>query len=107
MFLHACRNALQRGNLDLATSSFRPPLRTREPKILERTVEVAGFARRFDRAGDIPPVAGANGSARAQQLMTSVMIMANKLDELAPNLIRMIESDKASIGDTWAQPHVC
>lgn len=94
--------ALQRGDLELATKAYSDlALRTREPKILERTVEVAGFARRFDLALEtsrlwleVEP-----GSARAQQLMTSVMIMANKLDELAPNLIRMIESDKASIGD--------
>ena len=94
--------ALQRGDLELATKAYSDlALRTREPKVLERTIEVAGFARRFDLALEtarlwleVEP-----GSTRAQQLMTSVMIMANQLDDLAPNLIRMIEADKASVGE--------
>jgi len=94
--------ALQRGDLELATKAYSDlALRTREPKVLERTIEVAGFARRFDLALEtarlwqqVEP-----GSTRAQQMMTSVMIMANQLDDLAPNLVRMIEADKSSIGD--------
>ena len=93
--------ALQRGDLELATKAYSDlALRTREPKVLERTIEVAGFARRYDLALettrlwlDIEP-----GSKRAEQLLTSVMIMANQLEELAPHLVRMIEAEKASLG---------
>lgn len=92
--------ALQRGNAELASKAYSSlALRTRDPKVLERTVEVAGYARRFDLATEaarmwleIEP-----DSVRARQLLTSVMILSNKLDELAPNLIRMLESDKNSL----------
>lgn len=92
--------ALQRGDLELASKAYADlALRTRDPKILERTVEVAGYARRFDLALetvrlwlDVDPA-----SQRAQQLMVSVMIMSNQLDQLAPNLVRMLEFDRANL----------
>ena len=94
--------ALQRGNVDLASKAYADlALRTRDPKVLERTVEIAGYARRFDLALEtirlwleVEP-----SSKRAQQLMISVMILSNQLDELAPNLIRMLESDPESLAD--------
>jgi tetratricopeptide (TPR) repeat protein len=94
--------ALQRGDLDLASKAYADlALRTRDPKVLERTVEVAGRARRFDLALeaarlwlDVEP-----SSKRAQQMLASVMILSNQLDDLAPNLIRMLETDPESLGE--------
>ena len=94
--------ALQRGNLDLAAKAYSDlALRTRDPKVLERTVEIAGFSRRFDLAIDaaklwldVEP-----SSVRAQQMLTSVLIMSNKLDELAPSLTRSLENDKESLAN--------
>jgi tetratricopeptide (TPR) repeat protein len=94
--------ALQRGDLELASKAYVDlALRTRDPKVLERTIEVAGYARRFDLALeaarlwlDVDPA-----SKRAQQLMVSVMILSNKLDDLAPILVRMLEVDKALLGE--------
>ncbi len=94
--------AMQRGDFELASKAYADlALRTRDPKVLERTIEVAGLARRFDLALetarlwlDVDPT-----SKRAQQLMASVMILSNQLDELAPNLVRMLESDKESLGE--------
>jgi tetratricopeptide (TPR) repeat protein len=93
--------ALQRGNADLASKAYADlALRTRDPKVLERTVEVAGYARRMDLALEaarlwleVEPT-----STRAQQMLTGALIMSNKLDDLAPHLVRMLELDKAALG---------
>ena len=37
-------------------------------------------------------------SVRAQQMLTSMLIMSNRMDELAPTLIRMLEMDRAALG---------
>jgi len=92
--------ALQRGDVELASKAYANlALRTRDPKVLERTVEVAGVARRFDVALeaarlwlDVDP-----SSKRAQQLLVSVMIMSNKLDDLAPRLVRLLEIERESL----------
>ncbi len=92
--------ALQRGDLDLASKAYADlAVRTRDPKVLERTVAVAGFARRFDLAleaarllVEIEPE-----SKQAQQLLASVMVISNQLEDLAPNLIRMLEMEKDSL----------
>ena len=93
--------ALQRGDTSLATKAYSDlSLRTRDPRVLERTVEIAGYARRFDIALeaaklwlDVEP-----GSVRAQQMLTSMLILSNRMDELAPTLIRMLEMDKTALG---------
>ena len=93
--------ALQLGDTNLATKAYSDlSLRTRDPRVLERTVEIAGYARRFDIALeaaklwlDVEP-----DSVRAQQMLTSMLIMSNRMDELAPTLIRMLEMDKAALG---------
>ena len=92
--------ALQRGDAQLASKAYADlALRTRDPKVLERTVEVAGYARRFDLALEmarlwleIEP-----DSKRAQQLMVGIMIQSDQLDELAPTLVRMLEIDPAEL----------
>ncbi|MDR0379481.1 MAG: tetratricopeptide repeat protein, partial [Candidatus Accumulibacter sp.] len=92
--------ALQRGNIDLAIQTYADlAQRTRDPQILERTVEVAEFARRFDLARktaqlwlDIDPA-----SQRARKMLTSVLIASNRLNELAPHLIRVLENDMVAL----------
>lgn len=92
--------ALQRGNPELATQAYASlAMRTRDPKVLERTVEVAGYARRFDIALEaatlwleVDPT-----SARAQEMTSSVLLMSNRLDELVPHLVRMLETDKDAL----------
>lgn len=93
--------ALQRGDTDLATKAYSDlSLRTRDPRVLERTVEIAGYARRLDIALeaaklwlDVEP-----DSVRAQQMLTSMLILSNRMDELAPSLIRMLETDREALG---------
>jgi tetratricopeptide (TPR) repeat protein len=92
--------ALQRGNVDLTVQTYeRLVSRTRDPRIMERLIEVAGFAQRFDLALEtarlwleIDPA-----SQRAEKMLTGVLIMSNRLDELAPHLIRILESNKAAL----------
>ena len=94
--------ALQRGDVQLASTAYGDlALRTRDPKVLERAVEVAGYARRFDLAleaarlwVDVEPE-----SKRAQQLLLSVMILSNQFDELVPTLVRMLESDREVLAE--------
>jgi tetratricopeptide (TPR) repeat protein len=93
--------ALQRGNADLASKAYADlALRTRDPKVLERTIEVASYARRPDLAIEaarlwleVEPT-----SLRAQQMLTGALVMSNQLDDLAPHLIRMLEVDKEALG---------
>jgi tetratricopeptide (TPR) repeat protein len=92
--------ALQRGDSALASKAYADiAMRTRDPKLLERTVEVAGYARRFDLALDAARlwVEVDPESKRAQQLMVSAMVLSNQLEELAPTLQRMLEVDKAAL----------
>ena len=94
--------ALQRGDSTLASKAYADlALRTRDPQVLERTVEVAGYARRLDLALETARlwVEVEPSSKKAQQLLASVLIMTDHLDELAPALIRMLEADKDSLGE--------
>ena len=94
--------ALQRGDAQLASTAYADlALRTNDPKVLERTVEVAGYARRFDLAleaarrwVEIDPE-----SKRAQQLLVSVMVLSNQFDDLAPTLVRMLEADRDALAE--------
>ncbi|MDR2788459.1 MAG: tetratricopeptide repeat protein [Candidatus Accumulibacter sp.] len=92
--------AFQRGDAELAMRAYADlAQRTRDPRIMERAIEVAEFARRFDLALEtahlwleVDPA-----SQRAQKMLTGVLIMSKQFDELAPHLIRMMESDKAAL----------
>ena len=92
--------ALQRGDVLLASRAYADlALRTRDPKVFERTIEVAGYARRFDLALEMTRrwLEVEPDSKRAQQLMVGAMIQANQLDELAPYLVRLLEIDPAEL----------
>ena len=92
--------ALQSGDPETASTVYSQlARRTRDPKIILRAVEVAGFARRLDRALDAARlwVEVEPSSVQAQQMMASVLILSNRFDELAPTLVRMLEIDKAAL----------
>ncbi len=94
--------ALQRGDLELASQAYANlSLRTRDPQVMERTIEVAGYARRFDLARetarlwlDVDPA-----SKRAQRMLVSMLILSNQLEELPPHLIAMLESDRGALAE--------
>ena len=94
--------AVQRGDPLLASSVYADlAMRTRDPQAMERAVEIAGYARRFDLALEIAKlwIDVEPTSKRAQQILTGAMIVSNQLDELAPNLIRTLELDKEALGE--------
>ena len=92
--------ALQRGRSEFASQAYADlAVRTRDPGILERAIEVAGYARRFDRVLELARLWAQvdPDSKRAQQVLVGVLIMTNQFNGLAPRLIRMLEADKLSL----------
>ena len=92
--------ALRRGDLELASNAYADlALRTRDPQVLERTVEVSGYARRYDLAVEAARlwVEVEPESKRAQQMLVSAMLLAGQLDGAAPYLIQLLENDPATL----------
>jgi len=92
--------ALRRGDLDLASRAYASlAVRTRDPKVIERAVEVAIGARRLEMALemarlwlDVDPL-----SKPAQRMLVGILVLDNRLDEVAPHIARMLESDKEAL----------
>ena len=94
--------ALQRGDPEFASQAYAQlAKRTRDPKVLERTVEVASYARNFDQALDATRVWREEdpSSKRAQQLAVSMMLLSKQLDDLPPLLIQMLGLEPESLAD--------
>ncbi len=92
--------ALQRGKTELASQAYADlALRTRDAAVIARAVEVASYARRFDLVLDLARLwlQVDPDSKRAQQVLAGVLILTNQFDGLAPELIRMLDADKASL----------
>jgi len=92
--------ALQRGEPGLAVSVYADlAYRTRDPRILERTVEVATIARRFDVAYEATRIwiEVAPDSITAQQTLAAILIMQNRLDELGPQISLLLELEKEDL----------
>ncbi|HMV04960.1 MAG TPA: tetratricopeptide repeat protein [Accumulibacter sp.] len=92
--------ALQRGRGDFASQAYTDlALRTRDPALLERAIEVAGIARRLDLVLELARqwIQVEPDSKRAQQVLAGVMIMSNQFDGLAPQLISMLEADRPAL----------
>lgn len=92
--------ALQRGDLRLGLDAWSDlAQRTRDPKVLARAVEVASFARQYDRALELSDLwlSVEPDSQRARQTRSSLLVLANRLDELAPQLSALLEQDKANL----------
>lgn len=85
--------ALQRGKPDLAAAAYADlGQRTRDPKILQRTVDMALFARQPDLAiaaarlwSEVEP-----DSTRARDVLTSLMASGNRLEEVEPQVARVL-----------------
>lgn len=94
--------ALQRGQIDLGVSSYADlARRTRDPRVLERATEVAAYARQFDLAYDLAKtwVEVEPDSPKARQTLTTLLVVLNRTDELAPQLSSLLEQDKANLGE--------
>lgn len=98
--------ALQRGEIKLGIDAWSDlALRTRDPKALARATEVAAFARQYDRALELSRIwlEVEPESTKAQQTQSSLLVMTNRLDDLAPQLASLLEQDKANIASNLLQ----
>jgi tetratricopeptide (TPR) repeat protein len=92
--------ALQRGDLALGVDAWSDlAVRTRDPQVIARAVEVAGFARQYDKALELAKLwqEVEPDSVKAQQTRSSLLVMANRLDELVPQMATLLEQDKANL----------
>ena len=93
--------ALQRGDAKLSSDAWADlAVRTRDPKVIARATEIAGFARQYDRALELSKLwlEIEPASAQARQTQSSLLVMANRLDDLAPQLAALLEQDKPNVG---------
>jgi len=93
---------LRRGYGELALSVYAElAMRSRDPQVLARAVEVAGFTRRLDVAYELSQlwVEAEPESTEARQTLVGVMVMLNRIDELQPHLVRLLEQDKDNLAD--------
>lgn len=96
--------ALQRGQLELAVSAYRDlALRTRDPDVIKRAVELAGGARQYGIAlelvrlwTEIEPE-----SREARQTLASLLIMAGRIEELDAPVSQMLAGDPDNLGDNF------
>ncbi|MBS1145427.1 MAG: pilus assembly protein TadD [Proteobacteria bacterium] len=94
--------ALQRGDTKLGSDAWTDlAQRTRDPKVIARATEVAGFARQFDRALDLSRLwlEVDPDSAKARQSQSTLLILSNRLDEVAPELATLLAQDKGNLGN--------
>ncbi len=98
--------ALQRGDVRLGLDAWSDlAQRTRDPKVIARATEVAGLARQYDQALDLAKLwlSVEPESAKARQMHASLLVLANRLDELAPQLTRVLEEDPANLAANLLQ----
>lgn len=92
----------QRGNLSVATAAYGELAKTtRDPRIARRAAEIAMFARQNDAALDAAKLwlEADPESAQARQLVTGLLVHANKLDELEPQLAALLAQDPSQLQD--------
>ena len=93
--------ALQRGDAKLGSDAWSDlAVRTRDPKVIARAIEIAGFTRQYDRALELSRlwISVEPDSVKAQQTQSSLLVLANRLDDLAPQLAQLLDKDKANAG---------
>ncbi len=92
--------ALQRGDFSVGVSAWGDlAQRTRDPKVIARAVEVAAIARQYDLALELNKLwlEVEPNSAKAQQAQSALLVNANRLEELAPQLAKALEDEKANL----------
>jgi tetratricopeptide (TPR) repeat protein len=92
--------ALQNGEITMGISAWADlAQRTRDPKVIARALEVAALAKQYDLAIELNKMwlEVEPDSAKAQQAQSSLLVLSNRLDELAPQLAAVLEEDKAAL----------
>lgn len=92
--------ALQRGALDVALSAYVDlARRSQDPLVLARTIEIASHMRQFEVALEFSRlwVKVEPASFKAQQALTTSLLLLNRTDELATQIGVMLERDKSRL----------
>ncbi len=92
--------ALLRGDPKFGSDAWTDlAVRTRDPKVIARATEVAVVARQYERALELVRLwlEVEPGSAQARQTQSSLLVLTNRLDELAPELATLLEQDKPNL----------
>lgn len=98
--------ALQRGDVRLGLDAWSDlAQRTRDPKVLARATEIAGLARQYDQALELAHLwlSVEPDAAKARQMHSSLLVLANRLDELTPQLVRLLEEDPSNLASNLLQ----
>lgn len=89
--------ALQRGAADLAASALADAARrTADPALIQRAVQVASTARRYDLAFELVKkwVEVAPDSPHARQMLIGILGAMGKVGEIGPHLSKLLEQGK-------------
>src|SRR5574343_259859 len=85
--------ALRRGDAKLSSDAWTDlAQRTRDPKVIARATELTRLWL------EVEP-----DSTKAKQTQSSLLILSNRLDELAPQLTALLEQDKPNLGPNLMQ----
>ncbi|MDR2187970.1 MAG: tetratricopeptide repeat protein [Azonexus sp.] len=94
--------ALQRGNTRIGLEAWSDlARRTRDPKVLARAVEVATLTHQYPLALELSRLwlAAEPDSARARQAQSSLLVLTNRLEELAPQVAALLKSDPDNLAN--------
>ena len=92
--------ALRRGDPNTAVAAWADlAQRTRDPKVFARAIEVAASARQLELALELNHLwlQVEPDSKAARQTETSLLLLTNRLDDLVPQLSRLLEQDQANL----------
>ena len=92
--------ALQRGEMELGVSAWADlARRTRDPEVIARAAEVAAATRQYDLALELTALwlQVEPESTKARQTESTLLLLANRLDDLAPQIASLLEQDKANV----------
>ena len=94
--------ALKRGDTELGTSAWVDlARRTRDPAVIARAIEVAAATRQNELALDLARLwlQVEPESTRARQTESSLLVLANRIDDLGPQLANLLAQDQANLAN--------
>lgn len=92
--------ALRQGDPQLASDAWTDlAQRTRDPEVIARATDVATFAKQYDRALELTKLwlSVDPEATKARQIQSSLLVQANRIPELAPQLAALLAQDKDNL----------
>lgn len=100
--------AAQRGDLKLAADAYTDLAeKTRDVRVVRRAAEMAVYAHELDKAADMARlwVELEPKSVQARQLLVTVLVGLNRLDDAKPQLAAVLKMEDGSVGPAFLQIH--